>query len=96
MFLWFLLISISFFVHQIFCEGALPPCCFPLELVHLLQNPQGVRFWCRQQQPLWAGESGDDSGDDDDDDGDDEGGVMMIVVMVMTMVNIMMPITGVP
>ena len=87
MFLWFLLISISFFVHQIFCEGALPPCCFPLELVHLLQNPQGVRFWCRQQQPLWAGESGDHFGDDGDDD---EGGVMMIVVTMMVMMVMMM------
>ena len=79
--------------HQILCKGALPPCCFPLELVHLLQNPQGVRFWCRQQQPLWAGESRDDFGDGDDDDDD---GVMMIVMRMMMMVNIMMPITGVP
>ena len=37
-------------------QGALPPCCLPLELLHLLQDPQGIRLWSWQQQSLWTGE----------------------------------------
>ena len=38
-----------------FNQGALPPRCLPLELLHLLQDPQGVGLWSRQQQSLWPG-----------------------------------------
>ena len=37
-------------------KGALPPRCLPLELLHLLQDPQGIRLWSWQQQSLWTGE----------------------------------------